>query len=207
MGGGHESSSGGSAMSIAQTHPKKELLDLVFHRDKDKWSYKDSWNLPALLIVLLIKTLAVINDSTLVGGNTQVDGDTEVEPSALPPLVDLIINIDDFLKIQLASFLEEMTADKYRNFCLSVVEACDTITTSDNKLSCGFKRFDDNPCSFLKKVQKKSAEFKELLHNHCKPLSAILTTPELNLLCVFPLVFQGELCMHADRTTSYGIPS
>ena len=47
---------------------------------------------------------------------------------------------------------------------------------------------DDDPCSFLKKVQKKSAEFKELQHNHCKPLSAILTIPELNLLCVFPLV-------------------
>ena len=115
--------------------------------------------------------MAVINDSTLVGGNTQSDGDTEVEPSALPPLVDLIINIDDFLKIQLASFLEEMTADKYRNFCLSVVEACDTITTSDNKFSCGFKQFDDDHCSFLKKVQKKSTALKEVVRNHCKPFA------------------------------------
>ena len=98
---------------IAQTHPKEELLDLVFQRDKDKWPHKDSWNLPALLIVLPIKTMAVINDNTLVGGNTQVGGDTEVEPSASPPLVDLI-NIDDFSKIQLASFLEEMTADETR---------------------------------------------------------------------------------------------
>ena len=57
--------------------------------------------------------MAVINDNTLVGGNTQVGGDTEVEPSASPPLVDLI-NIDDFSKIQLASFLEEMTADETR---------------------------------------------------------------------------------------------
>ena len=141
------------------------------------------------------------------GNNTQVDGNTQVEPSVVgpPPLVD-IINIDDFFKIQLASFPEEMTAEEYQNFCLSVVGACDTITTSDKKLSCGFKRFDDNHCTFLKKVQKKSAEFKELVHNHCEPLSAILTILERNLLWVFPLVLQGKLCMHADRTTIYGIP-
>ena len=45
------------------------------------------------------------------------------------------------------------------------------------------------------------------MRNHCKPLHAILTILQPNLLCVFPLVSQGELRMHhADRTTTYGIP-
>ena len=67
-------------------------------------------------------------------------------------------------------------------------EACDTITASNNKLTFGFSKYVDDHCSFLKKVQKKSAEFKELVHNHCETLSAILTILEPSLLCVFPIV-------------------
>lgn len=37
------------------------------------------------------------------------------------PLVDLI-TINDFFKIRIASFPEEMSAKEYRNFCLQVVE-------------------------------------------------------------------------------------
>ena len=70
----------------------------------------------------------------------------------------------------------------------------------------GFSKYVDYHCSFLKKVQKKSAEFKELVHNHCKPLSAILTILEPNLLCVFPFLLQGELRMHTNKTATYGIP-
>ena len=99
-----------------------------------------------------------------------------------------------------------MSAKEYQNFYLQVVELCDTITTSDNKFSCGFKQFDDDHCSFLKKVQKKSTALKEVVRNHCKPLHVILTILQPNLFCVFPLVLRGELCMHADRTTTYGIP-
>ena len=86
-----------------------------------------------------------------------------------------------------------------------MVEGCDTITTTDNKLSSGFSKYDQDHCSFLKKVQKKSTAFKEVVRNHCKPLHAILTILQPHLLCVFPLVLRGELRMHADRTINYGI--
>ena len=131
---------------------------------------------------------------------------TQAEPTvASPPLVDLI-NIVDFFKMRLASFQDEMSAKDYRNFCLVVVEGCDTITTTDNKLSSGFSKYDQDSCTFLKKVQKKSTAFMEVVRNHCPPLHAILTILAPHLLCVFPLVLQGELRMHADKPTAYGIP-
>ena len=138
--------------------------------------------------------------SAQVGGESQV---ASSPPSASPPLVDLI-NIVDFFKMRLASFQDEMSAKDYRNFCLVVVEGCDTITTTDNKLSSGFSKYDQDSCTFLKKVQKKSTAFMEVVRNHCKPLHAILTILQPHLLCVFPLLLRGELRMHADRKTNYG---
>ena len=118
------------------------------------------------------------------------DDNTAATVSAL---VDLI-NMDDFFKMRLASFLDEMSAEEYRLFCLKLVEGCDTITTSDYKLSYGFSKYDDDHCTFLKKVQKKSTAFMEVVRNHYKPLhDAILTILEPHLLCVFPLVLRGEL--------------
>ena len=118
------------------------------------------------------------------------DDNTAATVSAL---VDLI-NIDDFFKMQLASFLDKMSAEEYRLFCLKLVEGCDTITSSDYKLSYGFSKYDDDHCTFLKKVQKKSTAFMEVVRNHYKPLhDAILTILEPHLLCVFPLVLRGEL--------------
>ena len=99
-----------------------------------------------------------------------------------------------------------MTAEEYQTFCfLSMSEACDTITASNNKLTFGFSKYVDDHCSFLKKVQKKSTAFMEVVRNHCKPLHEIITILQQHLLCVFSLVLRGELRMHADRTTTYGI--
>ena len=101
--GAHQSSACKTgAVSIVQTLPTEEPLDLVFQRDNDKWPNEDSWDLPALSIDPPIKTLTDSN-----GGNN-------VEPSVkTAPLVDLLnIGIDDFFIIRLASFLEEMTAEE-----------------------------------------------------------------------------------------------
>ena len=46
----------------------------------------------------------------------------------------------------------------------------------------------------------------EVVCNYCKPLDVILTILQPYLLCLLPLVLRGELRMHANRTTSYGIP-
>ena len=84
------------------------------------------------MVILLSATLKL-----LTAINSQVDGNTQVESlvASLPPLVDIInIYIDDWL----ASFLNKMTAEELQNFCLQVVEVCDTITTRDNKLVFSF---------------------------------------------------------------------
>ena len=87
----------------------------------------------------------------------------------------------------------EMKAEELRNFCLKVVEVCDTITTNNHKLIFGFKRFDDVPCSFLKMIEMNTNVFKPLIHDHYKPLPSILTILESNgsgVLNVYPLVLK-----------------
>ena len=73
-----------------------------------------------------------------IGSDGEVSPTIAVAPNAgikylTVPIVDLI-NVDSFFRIRLASFLEEMSAEEYQNFCLQVVAGCDTITTTDNKL-------------------------------------------------------------------------